>query len=248
MKLGLARVLGAAVALIWAHAALAQSSRPVFGRDLPATSPTTRGIGSEPLDFPRLVLDEAKEGREKWLIHPTGDQKLCTAIRKIADINIEPGMVGIADAKELRRHRMLFLTSDADFALKDEDAARLREYLLAGGFLYADDCVANATGDNFYKAMIREFDTKVFPESHMAPVPTEHSIYGCFFKLSGAPFLQGTRHPTMAVFEPNTGRLMVLLTSGDVHCGWVGFGNLAAVERQHAIEFGVNVVVYALSH
>jgi hypothetical protein len=79
-------------------------------------------------------------------------------------------------------------------------------------------------------------------------VPDDHEIYSCFYKLDHVPWVQGEVHPAMGVFDKQTGRLMAYCTSGDLHCGWVGFQNLNQDYCKDCLKMGVNVVVYCLTH
>ena len=219
-------------------------------------STTTQGAGSgEELVktcqffFPRLQFELEENVGDKWNAWPQGDQKLRKAVRSLTNINIleEPVVVNLDRLEEMSRYPFVFMTSEGYFVLPEKHVQNMREYLLRGGFILADDCVIGSTGDHFFKAFLREIK-KVFPDNEMKPVPPTHEIFNCFYKLDHTPHLQGQRNPAMGLFDKKTGRLMVLLTSGDIHCGWVGFGNLDAAERQHSIEFGVNIVIYALTH
>lgn len=205
--------------------------------------------------FPRLQFELDEDVQDKWWVHPIGDQKLREAIKKMSNINIlaEPVVVNLDDPEGMSQYPFVFMTSEGNFHMKPEHAANMREYLLRGGFVYADDCVIGTTGDHFFLAFVREMDEKVFPKDkypgyQMKDIPLDHDVFKCFFQLPGAPFTQGTRHPAKGVFDPESGRLMCMVTSGDIHCGWVGFGNLDQVEKMKSIQMGVNLVVYALSH
>jgi len=199
--------------------------------------------------FPRLQFQCSEEVPDKWDVHVIGDQKLRESILKLTNINIlaEPVVVNLDRLEDMCQYPFVFMTSEGHFKFSERNVATLREYLLRGGFLYADDCVLLGQGDRFYLSFISEMK-RVFPDNPMRPIPSSHELFTCFFKLTGVPHTQGVRHPAMGLFEKDTNRLMVVATSGDIHCGWVGFGSLAADERRKSIEFGVNVVVYCLTH
>lgn len=199
--------------------------------------------------FPRLQFELDEAVGDKWNAHPIGDQKLRKAIQAQSNINIlaEPVVVNLDRLEEMCRYPFVFMTSEGDFHLPEKHIENMREYLLRGGFIFADDCVIGFTGDHFYLGFIKEMK-RVFPDNPMHPIPTTHEIFNCFYNLDHMPFLQGVKHPAMGLTDPKTGRLMVVLTAGDMHCGWVGFGNLDAKEREKSVEFGVNLVVYALTH
>ena len=199
--------------------------------------------------FPRLQFQCTEEVPDKWDIHPIGDQKLRDAIKKLTNINIltDPVVVNLDRLDDMCRYPFVFMTSEGHFKLSKRNVATLREYLLRGGFLFADDCVLLGRGDRFFQSFVSEM-SRVFPENPLRPIPRNHEIFNCFFKLNGAPHVQGVRHAAMGLFEKKTNRLMCLCTSGDIHCGWVGFGNLSPDECKKCVEIGVNIVVYCLTH
>ena len=68
--------------------------------------------------------------------------------------------------------------------LSEEDAARLRQYLLKGGFLWSDDSWGTYAWQNF------EFEMrKVLPEAKytFADLTPSHLIYRSFFDLPRVP-------------------------------------------------------------
>ncbi|MEK7854612.1 MAG: DUF4159 domain-containing protein, partial [Acidobacteriota bacterium] len=108
-------------------------------------------------------------------------------------------------------------------------------------------CVLLQKGDVFFRSFVSEMN-RIFPDNQMQLIPNDHEIFNCFFKLDATPHMQGVKHPAMGLFEKETGRLMAMVTSGDMHCGWVGFQNFSADMRQKAVQMGVNVVIYCLTH
>ena len=199
--------------------------------------------------FPRLQFQCTQEVKKPWDVWPQGDQKLRDAIKKMSNINVltDPVVVNLDKPEELYHYPFVFMTAEGTFRWSQPNVEAAREYLMRGGFIYADDCTVNQKGDMFFRAFIAQMAV-LFPDNPMRPVPADHDIYNCFFKLNGAPFLQGVKHPGMGLFEKDTGRLMAYCTSGDVHCGWVGWGNLDGLQRQNSIKMGINIVVYCLTH
>jgi hypothetical protein len=204
--------------------------------------------------FPRLQFQCHESVPDKWDVHLIGDQKLRDAVKKLTNVNILTDLVVVNLDKpdELCQYPFVFMTSEGEFDFSDSNVKALREYLLRGGFLYADDCVLNqsnvaGSGDRFYTSFIQQM-ARVFPENPMRPVPNDHEIFNCFFKLPRVPYTQGVDHPAMGLFDKETGRLMCMVTSGDIHCGWVGFGNLNRTACTQSIQLGVNIVIYALTH
>ncbi|MCY3023479.1 MAG: DUF4159 domain-containing protein [Planctomycetota bacterium] len=200
--------------------------------------------------FPRLQFQCHEDVPDKWDVHPIGDQNLREQIKKLTNINIltDPVVVNLDRMEEMCRYPFVFMTAEGTFTLSDTNIATMREYLLRGGFLFADDCVLLGKGDLFFRSFVEQMK-RVFPDNPMRPVPAEHEIFNCFFTLKEVPHMQGVKHPGMGLFDKETGRLMALCTSGDLHCAWVGFESVFGAEnRQKGIQMSVNIVVYCLTH
>ena len=150
--------------------------------------------------------------------------------------------------------------------LSDEDAARLREYLLKGGFIWSDDSWGEYAWQNFEQEML-----KVLPEAQyrFTDLTPSHPMFHVFFTLPKVPqvpaisywFSSGgdtsERGPDSAevhvrgVADEN-GRLMVLATHNtDIADGWEREGVDARYFRQFSVDsyaVGINVMMYTMTH
>jgi hypothetical protein len=138
------------------------------------------------------------------------------------------------------------MTGHGNVDFSDEEAARLRLYLVSGGFLWADD---NYGMDPSFRKALR----KVFPESELVELPFSHEIYHIAYDFpQGLPKVHehdgGPPHGYGIFHE---GRLVVFysfntdigdgLEDADVH------GDPANV-REAAAKMATNIVAYALTH
>ncbi len=199
--------------------------------------------------FSRLRYITDTRVKDVWDVHPAGDENMLAYLRIATNIKVSnkswyKRSVGIDEGERLYNSPFLFMTGEGEFTLTSEQAAELGEFFKRGGFMYADDCVVGTTGDQFYKSFLREIK-KVMPGYEMHPVPHNHAIYHCFYDFpNGAPFFQGTPHPDMGLFYKD--RLVAFLTSGDLHCAWVGW--FSPEGREQCFKMGVNIITYALTH
>jgi len=201
--------------------------------------------------FPRLMFHVKDETGDQWNIYPVGDVILRKRLRQLSNVNAseDPIVVRLADLANTCRYPFVFATSEGYFDLPDNEAANLKEFLLRGGFVYADDCVLGKTGDRFFKDYVRIVN-RLFEKEGMAMqrVPNDHEINRCYFEFpNGAPFIQGVNHGAYALFEKGTGRLMTYLTPGDLHCGWTCQWNTAE-QNEAALRMGINIIIYYLTH
>ncbi len=199
--------------------------------------------------FPRLCFHVKDGTGDIWNTTPIGDVILRKRLGELTNINVShsPVVVRLADLKFMCRYPFVFATSEGFFDLPRNEEKNLKEFLMRGGFVYADDCVLNRRADRFfldYRKMIR----KLFPHHEVKRVPNDHEIYHCYFDFpEGAPHMQGVEHGGWGLFEKGTGRIMTFVTPGDLHCGWCRqfFG---PPQNDAAIDMGVNIIIYYLTH
>ncbi len=145
---------------------------------------------------------------------------------------------------ELPLYPFLYMTGHGNIGLTGEELERLRNYLLGGGFLYADD---NYGMDDSFRRMVGE----LFPERELVNLPLDHEIYRCFYGLEGPPKIHehdGKPPEGLGLFDG--GRLLLFYTyesdigdgleDADVH------GD-PPEKREQAIRMAVNVLYYALT-
>lgn len=149
------------------------------------------------------------------------------------------------DSEDLYRYPFLYVSGHGRIALAEKDLVELRRYLLAGGFLYADD---NYGLDPSFRALIAQ----LFPDDELVPVAASHPIYRSFYDLPGLPKIH--RHdgePAQGFGVSKDGRLLVYYSySSDIGDGLEDpdvHGDPAAV-REAAARMAVNILMYALTH
>lgn len=143
--------------------------------------------------------------------------------------------------------------------LADHEAARLREYLLRGGFLMVDDFHGPYEWAGFVSSMQR-----VFPDRTIVEIPEDdpilHALYdldhrtqvpGIQYVWSGTTYEKGGYTPHWRGIYDRQGRLMVAINFnmdlGDAweHADWPEYPeNMTAL----AYRFAVNYVIYAMTH
>ena len=139
----------------------------------------------------------------------------------------------------------LYLTGHGNIKFSDEEVQILRDHLLAGAFLHADD---NYGMDKFFR---REMQ-KVFPEKDWVELPSDHPIFYLYYNFpNGLPKVHehdNNRPQALGLFHE--GNLIVLYTyESDLGDGWEDsrVHNDPENIRQKAFEMGTNIILYALS-
>lgn len=140
----------------------------------------------------------------------------------------------------------VFMTGHGRITFSDEEAQRLRKYLVSGGFLYADDDYGM---DKYFRAMMK----KVFPDKDLVELPFNHPIYHCHFHFAqGVPKIhEHDGGPPHAYGIFHEGRMVVYYTfNTNISDGWADPDVHKDPEevRLQALRMGVNIVVYALTN
>lgn len=198
--------------------------------------------------FPRLQFTVYDETTDLWNASPIGDVNLRRKLQELTNINVsqDPKVVHLGDFDEMCRYPFVFMTSEGNFKLPEQEEKNLREFLERGGFVHADDCVYRGE-DRFFKCYV-ELINRLFPGNPMRKIPYDHEIFHCYYDFAeGAPHMQGVPHGAYGLFEPGTGRLMTVATPGDLHCGWCN-RFFSPEKNKQSIEMGINIIIYFLTH
>ena len=175
----LAGAAGAAALLLSGFTgAVAQARRP-DGREPPSLK---RENTVKIADDYRVTVARLKYGGGgDWYADPSSLPNFLDAFERRTGIPtasaekvIEPG------DPELPSYPFLYMTGHGNISFSGSELERLRSYLLAGGFLYADD---NYGMDESFRKDV----ALLFPGRELAAVPLGHPIYSCFYELEGPP-------------------------------------------------------------
>ncbi|MEZ4414259.1 MAG: DUF4159 domain-containing protein [Gemmatimonadota bacterium] len=185
------------------------------------------------------------EGGGDWYANPSSLPNLLTAIRERTGIPTagREAVVEVLDPA-LHDYGYLYLTGHGNVRFTLEERAALREYLLGGGFLHADD---NYGLDESFR---HEMEA-VFPDHPLVELPADHPVFhGVYDFPAGLPKIHehdGEPPQAWAIF--NEGRLLVFYSfESDLGDGWENpdvHGDPDEV-REQALRMGVNLFVYVL--
>jgi hypothetical protein len=146
--------------------------------------------------------------------------------------------------KALFNYPTAYLAGHGNIKLSDEEAQRLRTYLISGGFLFADD-------DYGMDKSFRREMKKVFPELNFMELPFSHPIYKVYFDFpNGLPKIHehggGPPRGFGLIYED---RLVVFYSfNTDISdgCEDSEIHNDPPEKRQAALRMGVNILLYSL--
>jgi hypothetical protein len=164
------------------------------------------------------------------------NQQLGTNIAAEEDI-VEAG------SADLFNYPFIHLTGHGNIVLSNQEAENLRNYLIAGGFLHADD---NFGLNLFFRREMK----KVFPELEFVELPFSHPIYHQKFNFEkGLPKIhEHDGKPAQGFGLIYKGRLVCFYSyECDLGNGWedADVHNDPEAVRLKALQMGANLVQYA---
>jgi len=201
-------------------------------------------------------------GRTNWTIdYPRSDRHLSEAVRRLTRIQArsveEP--VNPDDADEVYNWPWLYGVEVGHWDLTDAQAAKLRDFLLRGGFFMCDDFHGTHEWQVFIAGMNR-----VFPDRPIVDIRNSDPIFHTIFDLDdryqvpGEQFVythqmwehDGYEARWRGIYD-DKGRLMVAICHNmDLGDSWEHADNPKYPEKFSAlgIRIGVNYIVYAMTH
>ena len=236
--------------------------------------PVRGGVTDRRFTFCRLLYESVRSeplGHGWNTDYPTSDsnfmmrisQLTTTAVSRWADG--QPGHAVVrATQDELFECPFLFVSDAGTVGFSDLEAARLREYLLKGGFLYADDF----WGDWAWEHWLGEL-RKVLPEHPMVDVEAGHPLMTSLYRIPEVPQVpsiqfwrrRGRQSTSERGHESSTphfraivdedGRALVVMTHNtDIADGWEREGedeDFFYNFSPEAYAVGINIAIYAMS-
>jgi hypothetical protein len=235
VALALAGATGAAGALLaavpGAPVPVAAHARPRAARAAPA------------LTIARLQYD----GGGDWYANPSSLPNLLAALRERTTLPVaaSEARVRLTDER-LWDYPVLHMTGHGEVRLSEVEVARLREYVLRGGFLHADDNYG-------LDASFRREIARVFPDRPLVEVPRSHPIYHVVYAFpQGLPKIHEHDGRPPRGYGIFVGKRLAVFYSheSDLGNGWEDVGTYPGdppALHEQALRMGVNLFVYAVT-
>jgi hypothetical protein len=199
--------------------------------------------------------------RNSWTTDaPEAETHLLQGIRRLTRIDTSPvgGYLKATD-DALFDYPFLYAVEVGHWALSDAEAARLREYLLRGGFLMVDDF----WGTNEWAVFVDSM-RKVFPDRPIVELDDAHPIFHVHFEVDQKVQIPGIRGaitgqhweqdgyvPHWRAIYDDDGRVMVSINYNmDMGDAWEHADNPQYPEplTNLAYHFAINYLLYAMTH
>ncbi len=194
-----------------------------------------------------------------WAIdYPEAEEHFLAAIVRMTRVEVadDSRHVQLSDA-QLFDYPWLFLQQpgQGDWHPTGVERDRLREYLLRGGFLVVDDFHGEYEWASFKAAIL-----DVLPGHAIVDIPDDDMLMSILFDLDGRTQIPGQRHlysqrmegpPHWRGIYDAEGRLMVAINhNADMGDAWehADDPSYPAPMTATAYRFGVNYIIYAMTH
>jgi hypothetical protein len=200
-------------------------------------------------------------GRERWLTDwPEAEQHLIRGIKRLTRINTaEEGYYLTIMDDSLFDYPWIYAVEVGHWALTDEETARLREYLLRGGFLMVDDFHGTLEWAGFIQGIHR-----IFPDRAIVDIPPDDPVFHVAYDINehvqipGIQSLYSGRNYEKDGFTPHwrgiyddEGRLMVVINFNmDMGDAWehADVPEYSLLYTTRAYKYAIDYILYAMTH
>lgn len=197
--------------------------------------------------------------RQDW---PEADIHFTQGVGRLTRVHIgEPRHLRLTDPR-LFDHPWLYATQVGYWDLDDAEIRQLREYFLRGGFLVVDDFYGDADWEVFRESMRR-----VLPGRPIVDLEASDSLLHVLYSITERTMIPGLRHlrrgpngtivvqpqgpPHWRAIHDEQGRLIAAINHNmDVGDAWEHADMPEYPEAMTALayRFGINYIIYAMTH
>ena len=199
--------------------------------------------------------------RGAWTIdYPKADRQFMAGVRRLTRLHVRSvEQVVDLESDDIFNWPWAYVVEAGHWDLPDAQAAKLREYLLRGGFLMADDFHGTFEWEIFMASMSR-----VFPDRPVVDIPQDDAIFHGVYNLDDKFQVPGlVNYPFQKTYEydgyeaewkgiyDDKGRLMVAICHNmDLGDAWEWADSPHYPEKYAGLAWriGINYIIYAMSH
>jgi hypothetical protein len=194
--------------------------------------------------------------------YPRGDRILAKLMRRLTSVNVRSveQPVNLDDGDDVYNWPFLIMGLPGAWNLTDAQAAKLRDYLLRGGFLLADSFFGTEEWNGFEESLRR-----VFPDRPVVELPDDHPIFHVLYDLNekkqisnmrslrsrGVSYRADGADPHWRAVLDDEGRVMVAIAfNNDLGDSWqwADVAEYPQADSNLGIRLGINYALYALTH
>ena len=183
-------------------------------------------------DYPRAERNFARILTELTLIRP----------------HLDSSTIVTLDDPDLYTHPIAYMSEPGFWTMNDEELTGLQQYIKKGGFVIFDDF----RGEHWHN--FQEQVQRVIPNAQLVELDTNHPVFHAFFDINTKE-TQGYYGPATfhGVFEDNDPNKRLLLVANYNHdlgelWEYSDTGFVPVDLSNDAYKYGINYVVYAMTH
>ena len=185
-------------------------------------------------------------GGGDWYSSPTALTNMLRFAKEQVPISVSERYDDVQlGSRDIFNYPFLFITGHGNITINEAEMENLRRYLETGGFLYVDD-------DYGLDQYIRPYLERIFPDEDLIELPADHPVYTNVYDFpNGRPpkVHEHDNQPPQAFGLFYEGRMVALYTyESNPSDGWAYDEHDNPQEvTDAALQFGVNLLVYALT-
>jgi hypothetical protein len=202
------------------------------------------------------------QGYSSWTTdYPRSDRHLSAAVRRLTRVHARSveQPVNLDDGDEVYNWPWLYAVEVGHWELTDAQAAKLRDYILRGGFFMCDDFHGEQEWEIFEASMKR-----VFPDRPISDIPDSDAIFHTLYDLESRYQVPGEQYvrtgslsefggivPRWRGIYDDKGRLVVAICHNmDLGDSWEHADNPEYPEKFSSLgmRIGVNYIIYSMTH
>jgi hypothetical protein len=181
---------------------------------------------------------------------PLSEEHFMKIMAEVTKLDVNPGgHITSFQTEDCYKYPIAYLCEAGYIDLSKEEAHRMAEYLMRGGFLIVDDFRGEREFSNFRRQM-----KQVFPNRSLEELPRTHPIWNCFYDISNLqikpPYARNLIPQYFGMSDDNGRLMMVVDYNNDIsdYWEWSNDPMRPIDESNEAYKYGVNYVMYALTH
>lgn len=219
--------------------------------------------------FARLRYPSFRGGAGYWGVrgswstdYPAAERHFAQGIRRLSRVHVRSAEEVVSlDDDRLFDYPWMYGVEVGHWDLNDAQAAKLRQYLLRGGFLMVDDFHGTIEYEIFMRSMQR-----VFPDHPVVDIPDKDPIFHILFDLDERTQIPGIVHMRSGFAQTyeqdgyddkwggiydDKGRIMVAICHNmDIGDAWEHADWPEYPERYTSMAYriGLNYIIYSMTH
>jgi hypothetical protein len=198
---------------------------------------------------------------ERWAAdYPKADRQLIPGIKRLTRIQVRSTEEVVdANTDQIYNWPWIYVEDPGAWHVTQPQAARLREYILRGGFIMFDDTHGDYEWQNFVDGL-----REVFPDRPIEDLQDGDELFHVVYDLTDRVQVPGTRYiwgsrrytpdsavPKFRAIRDDKGRIIVAIChNSDVGDAWEWADSPEYPERPagFAYRLAVNYIIYGMTH